>query len=121
MPHSLVPDPDTKISGYTGGALSGYLIAKIGIHRDAIDEDRTVTSPDGEVYEMPIAALLIIEALVDMEHAAGTAGGRWAFVDTANEPETIIQELAAIGFKPINRAGSTTWFLKLGNSHSSIR
>jgi hypothetical protein len=55
-----------------------------------------------------------------MEHAAGTAGGRWAFIDTANEPDYIVEELDTIGFQPIDRAGSSMHFLKLSASHSSI-
>jgi hypothetical protein len=116
-----VPDKATRISGHTGGALSGYLIAKIGIQRKAARESLQQTATDGSVYDMPIPALLIIDALIDMEHAAGTAGGRWAFIDTTNEPEGILEELDTIGFQPINRSGSPMHFLKLTGSHSSIR
>lgn len=120
-PHRLEPDAETKASGYTGGALSGYLIAKIGVHKEAASEIREVRHDDGTATRIPVPALLLIDALVDMEHAAGTAGGRWAFIDTTNEPDCILKALNEIGFKPISPAGSPIHFLRLYASHSSIR
>ena len=71
--------------------------------------------------DIPVPALLIIDALVDMEHAAGTAGGKWAFIDTTGEPDSILEELDNIGFQPVNQSGSPIHFLRLGSSQSSIR
>lgn len=58
--------------------MSGYLIVKIGVNQKAACQSLQQTADNGDVYEIPIRALLIIDALIDMEHAAGTAGGRWA-------------------------------------------
>jgi hypothetical protein len=121
MPYRLKSADSAGVSGYTGGELSGYLIAKIGVNKGAECESRELTSSDDETMVIPVPALLLMDALIDMEHAAGTAGGKWAFIDITGEPQCILDELDLIGFQPINQEGSPIHFLRLIASHSSIR
>jgi hypothetical protein len=117
VPHRLEPDEDTRMSGYTGGALSGYLIAKVGIHQDAAKENyqRRRQNEDDAKIVLPPTALLLIDALVDAEMAARHAGGKYCFIDLTNEPKHICLIAGAIGFKPIKPEGSATHFIILND------
>lgn len=109
-----MPDEETRISGHAGGVLSGYLIAKFGINKRAAQQRTSVTYKDGgETYNFPNPVLLLIEALVDAENASRLGGGRYAFIDTSNEPEPVIEAVNGLGFAPIKPEGSSLHFIKL--------
>jgi hypothetical protein len=119
-PHRL-EDDEVRVSGHAGGALSGYLIAKIGIHENAVHETvkvRVGREPD-DFSELPPTVALLIEAVVHATRAAFYAGGRWLFIDTSNEPDHLVGNLEALGFKPIKSEGSPVYFLKLGRPSAS--
>ena len=113
VPHSLEPDQETRISGHAGGALSGYLIAKIGIHQGAAQEQVTRTTRDGQKITFPTPVFLVIDAIVDAEMAAEHGGGRYCFIETTNEPPHILATLRGLSFRPISPGGSAMHFIKL--------
>ncbi len=111
-PHRLV-DADVSISGHAGGPLTGYLIAKIGIQHNAAEEIDRIELSDGTVLDIPKPVQLIIDALVAASDASVYGGGRYAFVDTTNEPPAILKALDGIGFRSITAAGSPTHYITL--------
>ncbi|SII19974.1 Uncharacterised protein [Mycobacteroides abscessus subsp. abscessus] len=116
-PHQLIPDDETRISGHAGGVLSGYLIAKFGVNKRAAEEATEVEYESGPGKRkrgpFPNPVLLLIDAIVDAERASRHGGGRYAFIDTANEPKTVLEAVSGLGFKPIKPEGSTLQFIKL--------
>ena len=112
-PHSLLPDDDSRISGHTGGALSGYLIAKIGINQGAASETATRSAKNGKKVTWPVPVFVLIDAIVSAELASQFGGGRYIFIDTTNEPRPILDALRGLGFKSITPTGSPVHFLKL--------
>ena len=118
-PHRL-EDSAARLPGHAGGVLNGYLIAKIGVHQNAVNEtvDLKTGSDPGNVIELPPVVGLLIEAVVKAMRAAFYGGGRWLFIDTSNEPPHVLNELPRLGFKEIKPEGSPIHFLKLGRPSS---
>lgn len=114
-PHRI-DDEEARIPGHAGGTLSGYLIAKIGVHEGAVDEtiDLKVGPEASDVVALPPIVGLLIEAIVKAARAAFHGGGRWLFIDTTNEPPHVLSELETLGFKAIKPEGSALHFIKLG-------
>lgn len=118
-PHRVM-DVAEGLSGHAGGAMSGYLIAKIGINQNAVSETVNIwTGPaeDDFAAVSPTVALLI-DAVVHASRAAYYGGGRWLFIDSSNEPQHILDNLDRLGFKSITAEGSPMRFLKLGRPES---
>jgi hypothetical protein len=112
-PHRLV-DADISISGHAGGPLTGYLIAKIGIHQGAALEGDEITLANGDVVgPVPKPVQLIIDAFIAADSASEIGGGRYLFIDTTNEPPPILNALSAVGFQSITPADSPTYYITL--------
>ncbi len=116
IPHRIDASNQTiTVAGHTGGSITGYLIAKIGIHEDAAERLADVARPDPTKppFQIPNAVLLVLEALLAANRAAEHAGGEYLFVDTSNEPKSILDALDTMGFVPMRIVGPM-WALKLG-------
>jgi hypothetical protein len=112
-PHRLV-DADVSVSGHAGGPLTGYLIAKIGIRQSAANEvDRIELTHTGDVVHVSKLGQLIVDALVAAGDASQLGGGRYAFIDTTNEPPAILEALENVGFRSITAAASPTHYITL--------
>lgn len=111
VPHRVESDDDHQISGHAGGALSGYLIAKIGIHQKAAADHSLFPGSSNDT--LPNVYLLIIDAVVRATHASYFAGGRYIFIDLNNEPQYLVDAAREIGFKSISPTGSTMHVAKV--------
>jgi hypothetical protein len=110
-PHRIESDEDLKVAGHAGGSLSGYLIAKIGLHSAAADE--TTLLPGDSDTRLPNKYLLVIDAVVSAGRASYWAGGRYVFIDLQNEPAWVAEVSERLGFRSISPTGSTMHVMKV--------
>lgn len=111
VPHRIESEDDTRISGHTGGDISGYLIAKIGINVDAASGSSRLPGDPG--HTLSNILLLLIDAVVHASRASYLAGGRYVFIDINNEPSTLSDAVQQIGFSSISSAGSSMHVMKV--------
>jgi len=104
VPHRVDSDEDTWVSGHAGGALSGYLLAKIGLHRKAVGQLCRLAGDSG--IEAPAELLLILDAHIRASRASYLCCGRYLFVDTSNEPPHFLEVLSRVGFHSISPGGN---------------
>lgn len=110
VPHRVESDEDLKVSGHAGGALSGYLIAKFGIHQAALRQKSLL--PGSGTTSLENKYLLLIDAVVQASRASWQAGGRFVFIDLQNEPEQLVEAAGRLGFKSISPSGSSMYAMK---------
>ncbi|TFI40244.1 hypothetical protein E4P29_25360 [Rhodococcus sp. 1R11] len=116
VPHLIDTDRDTvQLSGHAGGAISGFLIAKIGIHRESALKKSRIEAPSGSGKFLSVQniSILLVEAMVRAAAASRIGGGRFLFIDTTMEPDFLVKALKSLNFLPINGQGSPMWCLKL--------
>ncbi|WP_145013144.1 hypothetical protein [Mycobacterium marseillense] len=111
LPHRIESDEDLKVTGHAGGALSGYLIAKIGLHSGARDLQSLLPGDSNE--RIANKYLLVVDAVARSSRASYFAGGRYVFIDLQNEPPWLVEAAGRIGFHSISPSGSTMHVMKL--------
>ena len=111
-PHRLT-DADVTVSGHAGGPLTGYLIAKIGIWERAAGDVDEFTLSSGKIVQIPKPVQLVADAMIAASKASRLGGGRYLFIETTNEPTSILGALYMLGFKSITQAGSPTHYIQL--------
>ena len=111
VPHRVDSDEDVKVSGHAGGALSGYLLAKIGLHQKAVGQVCRIPGDAG--LTAPAELLLVLDAHIQATRASYLAGGRYLFVDTSNEPPHFLDVFRRIGFRSISPSGNPLHVMKL--------
>jgi hypothetical protein len=113
VPHVLPADDGFYIPGDPlGGPLSGFLIAKLGINQNAVGQESELPGHPEVTLENEI--LLLVDAMVTARRAALIGGGRYAFIDTSNEPPHILTALGRVGFKSVTEAGHPVHVVRLG-------
>jgi hypothetical protein len=120
IPHRIDSDENTRVPGHAGGALSGYLIGKIGLDLRAVDHESNVPVGD-QTLSVPNSILLVIDAVVRASHAAYIAGGRYVFINISNEPAHIVEAVRAVGFHSISPSGDPMHVIRLGRPPNPLR
>jgi hypothetical protein len=104
VPHTLQSDEDLNVTGHAGGVLSGYLIAKLGLHAGVRDLESLL--PGDSDQRIANKYLLVVDAVARASRASYFAGGRYVFIDLRGEPEWLVEVVGRVGFRSISSSGS---------------
>ena len=113
VPYVVDANDDFSIPGDPlGGPLSGYLIAKLGIHQKTVGQLSQIGDDADLMFENE--NLLLVDALVRAGRASQFGGGRYAFIDATNEPDHILSAMRRVRFRPVAPANNPLHVVRLG-------
>ncbi|WP_139061764.1 hypothetical protein [Tsukamurella pulmonis] len=110
-PHRVI-DTDARIPGHSGGPLTGYLVAKLGIDMRA--KDLTVDFvANTQTIKLKAVDMLLVNTVATAMQASRAGGGRLLFLDTRDEPRHILDAMKRVGFRSISPMGDPLHFMKI--------